>query len=390
MDQASHQMLEKVHLQSANQANKNPQIKIQVGGGKRPKHPTSWEWVSTQNPEEKKQWWNDFRAEVLRKYHEHAIHPGDAINESRGFKPHYVIDDNALIDENGDVVDAPPYHSKTLEWPSDNTPVVFTWDLLVGINAEKCFTERLGKKLCNDLGKDVIKWGNYRGKKLSEYLEKIYSILKDNNEMPKVRHRRGNDTASKADERWLKDYINMKDQRLWENPNSQSPVRKMYGDLGDDEESRKATLVQCAIDEEKGKKLHKLLKIKRKDFKTLWDEREQQNAAQQQSVPQMPPANTQMTPIAVQTQTQPPTVVPQIIQPPQDIHLEGHNPHSEVDPTETETYKKNVCLFERITDKINRWWIRKFIYRSDVVNEGVKEQYRQLCGRDWDTGALTR
>ena len=46
--------------------------------------------------------------------------------------------------------------------------------------------------------------------------------------------------------------------------------------------------------------------------------------------------------------------------------------------------QQNIPFYERFFDKINRLWFRWRFRR------GCKVNYNKLCGRDWDTGKLTR
>lgn len=78
-----------------------------------------------------------------------------------------------------------------------------------GIKAQKFFTKRLGRQLCQDLG---IKWEKWCQQPLSEYLLEIKRQVDNSQTMPKIRHRHkflcfGVDKSSKTDGRWLWDFI---------------------------------------------------------------------------------------------------------------------------------------------------------------------------------------
>ena len=112
--------------------------------------------------------------------------------------------------------------------------------------------------MCKDLGEKKIKWDDYKDKPLPDYLAEIHEILKDSNEMPKVRHRHkfvfwGNDTKSKTDGRWLMDFI--------DDSKKNEVFEKEWGKLGNNDEKRKEYLIKCAKPG-KQKELAKLLKYK--------------------------------------------------------------------------------------------------------------------------------
>ena len=244
--------------------NSNNPENVEGGGTHESQHPTSREWVNTGTDNEKKLWWNIFRNEVLRKYNEQAIRPGTKINKLIKYKGHWFLNEHVMIDDNGNLVEAinNPYE---LQWKQDNTINDIDNCKFSDITTKDCFTKRLGSELCEDLGLAILKWDDCKERKLNDYLKAVFNILRDSNEMPKVRHRHkflfwGNDCKSKTNDRWLVDYIIIPNNQKW-------------GDLGNNDEERKEALVKMAIDEDKGKKLYKLLKIKGRKFEDIWNER---------------------------------------------------------------------------------------------------------------------
>ena len=340
--------------------NQPPTAPQAVEVDKKPKHPTSREWVSTQKLEEKAQWWDEFRKEVLRKCNEHAMKPEDPVNQLCQQTNNNPINRHILIDDNGNLVQGTRIDTPILAWQGDNTVNGITdrgsWFNL--IDTKDCFTDRLGAKLCEDLGKDKIKWDDYKGGKLLKYLEAIYKILSNSKEMPKVRHRHilvglGINRKSRTDERWLCDYINFYNKKLWRNPDDLNQGLRVYGDLGDDDESRKATLVQCAKSKEHGKKLYNLLKIKEREFEDIWNTKDQPNPAQ----PQIPNPAIVVPPPPGQTQTVVPavsptqTIVPPIVVQTPQTALESPNRFQD------DTYKRYHTFYTDVPSFIK--WINK-------------------------------
>ena len=328
------------------------------GGAPEQPHPTSREWVSTNTIDEKKAWWDDFRKEVVRKYKEHAITSGNAINTARSYKQHYFVNRYAMIDDNGNLVDVMDNESLTLD--NNNSINGITYGRFSEVNAQDCFTKRLGSELCEDLGVATIKWDDYKDKKVSEYLEKIYSILNNSNEMPKVRHRHvflglGNDKKSKTDGRWLKDYINLGDNTAW-------------GTLGGTDEERKEALVKMAKDEEKGKKLYKLLKIKGKSFEDIWEARTMPNTAQPPAQIPLPALNNaEGFGANTLTNTIPPVVplqigaFPMVTMPPQVTKQYGSVLVNNRVVCDCKKWNDSPC----VTRKINKFFAKLFWNKRD-------------------------
>lgn len=326
-----------------------------------PKHPTSREWVKTNDDDKRKKWWKDFCAEVRRAANEAVYEErGNTKNRSYKLRNDWPLSTDALITKDGDLLEAAGADYNF--WSTQDGDYDAQEDRNGSIsdkdNAEAILTKRLGANLCDDLGEEKIKWDDYKSGSLKEYMLRMREILNASTEMPKVRHRHkflgfGNDQKSKTDGRWLMDFIDKN--------KTQEVFLKKWGEIGNDDNERTEYLIKRAKPE-KRKELAKLLKYKG-NLKDLFRD---ENTA---------------TPPPVAATPQPQTGVPPTVTTPPSVEK------IKLYPETCKEWKKTLDWGDRFSDWLNRKWFR-FRFKNEIYNDeaGYKAAYRNYCHRDWDTG----
>ena len=251
--------------------NNNTENDVKVGGVGNTISSSSREKVETKTPEEKKRWWKNFLFNVKRTWNEN-LYDGKINNPPQSFQEGWLLQTNALIGHNGYLYDngyPPGWPNCIWDYPNVASPEFLNANINI-LPARYVITRSDYLRLCSDLRTEPH---DYDKMKIGVFLKEIYNILQLNEQMPKVRHRHqilwwGIDNSSKVDGRWLTNFIDSGDAAIF---------GKAWRTLGDDEETRKATLVRHAINETKGKELHSMLKIHDKTFEEIWEEREKSN-----------------------------------------------------------------------------------------------------------------